>query len=256
MRELPADGPIWAVTMVRDEEDIIEETILHLLEQGVDHVLVADNLSIDGTRSILETLARRHPVHVTSDPIQAYWQGDKMSLLARAATRFGASWIVPFDADELWYGIDGTVRETLHRTTTPIAIAESFNYVPIDEGGPTYAQRFPYRLADASLRRKVAFRANWLARIKFGNHDVWLPDVTASRQLRIAHYRWRSVEQVQHKAEVATTAVVASRLGSNVEHWFRIARGDTTAAQERDELVQRSDLVFDPSIAWPRTPGR
>src|SRR5262245_40129378 len=113
-RELPVDGPIWAITMVRDEEDIIEESIVHLLRQGVDRVLVADNLSNDRTRPILESLGRTLPVHVTSDPIHPYWQGEKMSLLARAATRFGASWIVPFDADELWHGLDGTVRETLH----------------------------------------------------------------------------------------------------------------------------------------------
>ena len=54
-----------AVTMVRDEADIIETTVRHMLTQ-VDVVIVADNRSVDGTREIVEQL----PVHLLDDPEQ------------------------------------------------------------------------------------------------------------------------------------------------------------------------------------------
>ena len=37
-------GAIWAISMVRDEQDTIAETVMHFLEQGIDHIIVADSL--------------------------------------------------------------------------------------------------------------------------------------------------------------------------------------------------------------------
>lgn len=42
-------GAVMAVTMVKDEADIIDRVITHLLEQEVDRVIVADNMSSDDT---------------------------------------------------------------------------------------------------------------------------------------------------------------------------------------------------------------
>ena len=50
-----------AVTMVRDEADIIETTVRHMLTQ-VDVVIVADNRSVDGTREILDSLPGALPL--------------------------------------------------------------------------------------------------------------------------------------------------------------------------------------------------
>jgi hypothetical protein len=55
-------GSVWAVAMVRNEEDIITDVVRHLLAQGVDAVLVVDNMSTDRTRSRLSHLAGRHAV--------------------------------------------------------------------------------------------------------------------------------------------------------------------------------------------------
>lgn len=38
-------GQVWAVCVARDEADVIGATVSHLLDQGVDQVLVADNMS-------------------------------------------------------------------------------------------------------------------------------------------------------------------------------------------------------------------
>jgi hypothetical protein len=250
-----ADGPIWAISMVRDEADIIEETILNLFDEGVDHVLVADNLSTDATRRVLDSLAPRVPLHVVADPVGPYWQAEKMTLLARAATRLGASWIVPFDADEIWRGEDGrTVAQTLRASSTPVVFARWLDYVPIEtvERG-RYVQRFPYRLPEQENFGKVAFRANWLARLTMGNHSVALPDSSTSRGLRIAHFRFRSVEQMRQKAITAAAAVRQAGSSTRVDYWFELADGDEQSATAMlQRLTQRDDLILDPVSKWSR----
>ena len=49
----PRRESVWAVTMVRNEADIIGTTVRHLLAQDVDGILVADNGCTDDTRAIL-----------------------------------------------------------------------------------------------------------------------------------------------------------------------------------------------------------
>ena len=102
---LPArNGPVWAVVVARDEEVRLPGAIRHLIDQGVDHVVVADNRSTDGTAEAVAAMADELPITLLQDLEPGYYQARKVSRLARAVTRRGASSIVPFDADELWYG--------------------------------------------------------------------------------------------------------------------------------------------------------
>src|SRR5881394_2910564 len=107
---------VIAVAMVKDEADIIQATVCHMLTQ-VDQVIVADNMSTDGTRNILDSLLVLNslPVEVVDDNDPAYYQSSKMTHLARLAYLRGADWVVPFDADELWTANGATVKETLER---------------------------------------------------------------------------------------------------------------------------------------------
>jgi D-serine deaminase-like pyridoxal phosphate-dependent protein len=131
LTESPADGPIWAVTMVRNEADVVEETIINLIDQGVDVILVADHLSTDTTSAALAELSTRYPVHVVRDTAEPFWQADKVTRLARMATTRGAAWIVPFDADEIWRSAVRERRwprpcvERRHRSSRPTGSSTS-----------------------------------------------------------------------------------------------------------------------------------
>ncbi len=45
---------VVAIMMVKDEADIIGHTLDHLHAQGIDHVVIADNMSTDNTGFILQ----------------------------------------------------------------------------------------------------------------------------------------------------------------------------------------------------------
>ena len=172
------DGPVWGVTMVRDEEVRVRGAIERLFAGGVDAVLVADHGSTDATVEVLRSIALDLPVLIVADREPAYYQGPKMSRLARAAARCGASWVVPFDADELWFGTDEPLAAALRHLDGDIAVAALYDYLPAIDADPL-ASRRPYqtqtRRRPSSLTSKVAFRAHHLAALSSGNHLVSQP---------------------------------------------------------------------------------
>ena len=60
------ERPFWAAQQalrnVRDEADVIAATIEHHLAQGIDHLVVTDNGSVDGTLEILQAYAEVAPL--------------------------------------------------------------------------------------------------------------------------------------------------------------------------------------------------
>jgi glycosyltransferase involved in cell wall biosynthesis len=212
---------IWGVTMVRDEADIIEITLRHLLAQGLDHLLVADNMSRDGTREILDRLATDLPLTVVDDMEPAYYQSEKMTVLANRAAENGAEWIVPFDADEMWraYG-SKTVREAIISTEFNLLPAPLFDHYPrptITRG--TVVKRLPWSKTNGMY--KVAFRWQPGVVIMTGNHEA--PAVEGVRQsgvLLIDHYPWRSFAQYRRKViQGAEAANLAGLPVGNVWQW-------------------------------------
>ena len=113
-------------SMVKNEEDIIEAFVRHTLGQ-VDHLFIADNLSTDGTRDILEALAAEGlPLTVSVDPAQAMEQNVKMTSMYRrhsAAEDFGFAFFL--DADE-FLQLD---KDRLHSVTRQPGHGRAF-YIP------------------------------------------------------------------------------------------------------------------------------
>lgn len=243
-------GEVWAVSMVRDEADVIEMTVRHLRGQGVDHVLVADNLSRDETRPILDDLARRDPrIHVVSDTEPAYFQAAKMTRLARAAARAGADWVVPFDADELWFAEHGSLAEHLRsvaasddpQATTGVVRARIHDTIPL--GGATPDPTTATCVLDTTPTPpgKVAIRAHRLMGVIVGNHGAKRVGVTVDG-LRIAHLQYRSEAQVERKARQGLEAV---RLADAPEyigiHWSALAELTPEAIAEAWAGMQRGE---------------
>jgi len=196
----PGGSEIWAISTVRDEADIIESVIRHLFHQGVDHVLICDHLSTDGTTEILARLASANRrVHVTSDAHPGHLQMDRITRLAQRAWWAGAGWIVPFDADEFWFARTGLLAAALRNVSAPVLRASVVNLVPVsDEDDDLDVADRLYRCDSGEFAPKVAFRAHPMTLIGPGNHGVNLRGTIADVGV-IAHLPYRSAVQMARK---------------------------------------------------------
>jgi hypothetical protein len=202
---------IAAVTMVKDEADIIEATVRHLLDEGIDQVYVLDNMSTDGTQDILDRLVGEFPVrvHWFEDRDPAYYQARKMNGLAALAAEHGATWILPFDADEFWYCPQGRLKLAVESCEAQVIYARSWNQVG-DRRHPM-AKGFP----------KVCYRWNPDAYLHQGAHDVdWPGAHQRATGLEIREYQYRSFEQLVRKVRNGKAAYDATDLPeSEGAHW-------------------------------------
>lgn len=101
-----------AVSIVKNEADIIEAFVRHT-RAWVDHHLVFDHDSTDGTREILAALQREGlPLTLYTDDALGNLQQARSNFLTRlAAQSFAADWILPLDADEILTGPDRAALE-------------------------------------------------------------------------------------------------------------------------------------------------
>ncbi|MGQ4506457.1 glycosyltransferase family 2 protein [Dermabacteraceae bacterium P13103] len=217
-------GAIWAVAMVKNEADVLPRTLTHLLSQRVDHVLVVDNGSTDETLAVLTEFSERTGrVHVGTDSLLAYEQAEKMTFLARTAKKAGAAWVVPFDADELWFGRGGTLAEVLRSAKEPVQIARLLNAFPSAEGDGWRLDPAPH------WDPKVAFRPFPGARLEMGNHAVTRPG-ERGESVAIVHLPWRSQEQFARKLRQGAAALAAADLAEDKGyHWRRYGTLDDAA---------------------------
>lgn len=190
---------MWGISIVRDEADVIGYTVERLLAEGLDRVVVVDN----GTGDLLGRMGGRLPIIVVDDHLMSHHQGVKTTRLARAAARAGAAWVIPFDADELWFSPDGrTVAEALRSATCDIAVAPMWNQLP-DPDTDDADERNPYlRLRNCATAStggvKVAFKSHPWVRVAPGNHNVRRPGRRAAL-LGVRHVPYRSPDQIVGK---------------------------------------------------------
>ena len=119
---------IFGVSVVRDEADIIGTTIRYHLALGLDRILVIDNGSSDGTDEVLQELAKDQRVQWTREEGPCC-QAEMTTQLAREACAAGASWIVPFDADEFWYAPCRQFRQVLENSSAGALRAQVIHYI-------------------------------------------------------------------------------------------------------------------------------
>ena len=237
-----------AVCMARDEEDVIASTVAHMLAE-VDAVIVADNLSTDGTRKILDELAASSTgrLVVVDDPDPAYRQSEKMTALAlRARLDLGAEWVVPFDADEVWYSPFGRIADVLADVAPQwlIAPAPLFDHVATGEDNPLELdpiRRLGWRRRYRNALPKVAARWREDLVIEQGNHGARYTGRGTSfdELLVVRHFPYRSTGQLVRKVRNGAAAYAAAgdslpeAFGAHWRQWGRILdeRGEEAIAE-------------------------
>jgi len=213
---------VWAVSMFKDEQDVAEGVIKHLIDEGVDGIIVADNLSQDATRERIlgcRDYAATHGVRLVLeiDDEPGYYQSRKMTALAAKAVEMGATWIVPFDADEIWYATDrlGVVLRGMEPTIDVVTVPIT-NHFPsgIDPVGDDPFRTIQWRQKDSQRLPKVAFRWMEGCVIEQGNHGVYFPRPAKFHKnsgVALRHFPYRTFDHFKQKAINGKAAYIAAK---------------------------------------------
>ena len=245
---------IWAVTMVRNESATLPVIIEHFQQQGISRVLVVNHLSTDET---IESISHFGDfIQIAQYQHPAYEQRAVMTLASRFATECGASWIIPFDADEIWWPSHGkTLAELLESSPADKIPAPHYDFLPPSSPrGKFSPEDFHLRRLRPNPMPKTAFRAHPQAIVSMGNHWAQRPGSNGDG-LVIAHYPYRTREQLRKKVREGASAINA--LGSNKglgAHWQQWnAMSDEDFEVFWHDLQSSDDIVDDPELRSLRT---
>jgi glycosyltransferase involved in cell wall biosynthesis len=246
---------LWGTLLVRDEVDVVAACIEHALFQGVEHVIVTDNASIDGTRETLADYESAGVITVIDEPNTQYRQSEWVTRMSKAACAAGADWIIHLDADEfpkpLAPGV--TLAHTLARLDDSVTVVQS----PRRNLRRRRGDNRPW--VDALLWKdsvslsergtpigpKVAHRADPDALVLMGNHSVQGPLLgapDASPRIEYLHVPDRSWRQYESKIRVGGQSVESNpEFDAGVSwHWrsdyARLTNGTLEAEYARRQV--------------------
>lgn len=262
---------VLGVVMVKDEEDVIEDLVRHAFSERMDAVLVADNLSTDWTWGIVRALQEEFPtLGLVTDDEPAYFQSRKMTDLANEAVEMFAGpaeevWVVPMDADELWYHPEMPLGDHLRCLGPQVAgvHCSMWNHYVTDadedeEESPF--RRMVWRHWEQNPLHKVCYRWSPELVIEQGNHHVRGVE-TEWTGAAIRHFPYRSGEHFVKKAvngKAAYDAAGDALRGRMGEHWRSYGRiveehgADGASAWFREHFTysgeqREADMIRDPA---------
>jgi glycosyltransferase involved in cell wall biosynthesis len=129
---------VAGISMVRNEVEVIDFTVRHHLDQGLDPVVILDNGSTDGTLEILREIEKkdeRVTVLVDDGP---FHQEVGLTMLAQEALKLGATWMVAFDGDELWASTNGLVNDIRNTGGANLIYVTLQNFVQATNYSPNH----------------------------------------------------------------------------------------------------------------------
>jgi hypothetical protein len=265
---------------VRDEADIVRQTVNFHLERGVDFIIATDNGSIDGTRDILDAFARAGSLRLISEPTHDFSQNVWVTRMAHLARDdHGADWIINGDADEFWHVDTGDVKLLLsaidenvdvvtcprrnmiygHDASRTGAWHQDLIYrvavgVPMPALEDPFCDPLPAPYFYLDLPAKALCRARGLKEVAGGNHWAsysW-PTVALRAPINVYHYPIRSFAQFVTKivnggaAYTRNTSLPASN-GWHWRRWYRMVLERRAADALGEALPSTANLQHDVS---------
>lgn len=199
---------IVAISAVKNEIDIMEACVRHTLSY-VDHFVIHDNCSTDGTLGVLKALqAEGLPITLLEDHTLGIYQAERMTMMMKeyAICRLHADWVLPLDADEfiVTTGSESIISDT-YPCNRPVALPWR-NYMPDaqdDQSQLNPVLRMRHRFADACRTVKVLIPGQLAAMpeaaLVQGSHRLMIAgqeyEAVKQNQVYLAHFPIRSRAQ-------------------------------------------------------------
>jgi hypothetical protein len=204
--------------LVRDEADLVDAWLRYHLTRGVDVVLVTDHGSTDGTSEILAEHARDGRVVVHREDAGVLRQSEWVTRMSRVlATEHGADWVMPSDADELWWPRGGSFVDVFASVPARFGVVRALmrQFVFRPGEGPPLERMTARARPSADLgspyhaQVKVAHRGVADAKVGVGNHDVEGRGLRVLREwfpIEVLHFPIRSEAQLADKFQRRRTS--------------------------------------------------
>lgn len=260
--------------LVRDEIDLIRENILFHIAQGIEHFVVTDNGSVDGTREVLEDLSTTCNLHIIDEKKHTIDQDIWVTKMADwLRTNTDCTWVINNDADEFWRAADSSLPNALEceltRTSSNnigVLYCDRYNYLPSTAAVKNANYRFydnVYRVVEdkdsgspASVNNvlitrqehKVITKLDGLRLVTMGNHGAdHNLESTKSTTIQIAHYPLRSYQQFEkkvnnHGASVSNNTRFGPGINWHLRYWYDLlTKGQLK--QEYDKYVLTNQQI-------------
>jgi glycosyltransferase involved in cell wall biosynthesis len=265
-----------------DEVELIAPAIEHLERIGVDHLLVCDMGSTDGTWEVLEQHRGEDVelLQLSNSDNGEEWDRANLALVRDAP----ADWVLFLDADELWLPPGGSLRECADLAENDVVVVDRHN-VPLGGEGPLcppnpgpdkYDEVFVYIDAPPDWRAhlegnptapwisgvplpKIIARRDVIEGFAAGMHDVrGRPDLRRSKacDTLIAHLPFTTLERFERKVvNIREVHRHHEEYASGIagRHWLRWVRAADEGRLEEEFESQRVD---DDSLLALRSAGR
>jgi len=268
--------------LVRDSDELLRDNVEFHLRQGVDFFIITDNCSKDGTSKIVDDYVHAGLAESIFEAEDTYSQARWVTRMARrAASRYGADWVINNDDDEFWFGREGTLREELERVL-PEQVAltvQRRNHPPLAVSGDRhflqaqiYRERTSLNALGKRLKPKVCHRGFADIEVDQGNHaaaraGAALPAMPTDR-IVISHFPLRNYSAFERKISNGGSAYARNtELGPNVGATWRWLYGLLQQGSLREWYEQQSlpedrviqgledgSLVIDDSVLRVLTP--
>lgn len=242
---------IVATLLAKNEEDIIQKTIEHHLENGISQIIFTDNASTDGTRQIVEKY--KEVVEMFDEIDNTHNQSKSVNRMLKVASRLKPNWIVHLDADELWGGLSqlstiktfaaGAYRNFIHPPRKDLKrfdLNEMRHYLNLEN------------IPNLGGECKVIHRPDENVEVTHGNHgfvNVPFNDITFTKLVYRHHYPIRSYEQFERKTVQGHEALL--RRGAPCPRWSRwySERQFGQLAEVYGKMVQNwEEMLIEPTM--------
>jgi hypothetical protein len=198
--------------LARNEADILDAHLTFHLNAGVDFVLAIDNGSEDATTEILQSYARAGHLELTRDDGELDQGAWVTGLARRAATEFGADWVINADADEFYWPRGGDLKEVLAAVPPQYGGVRGMlrNFAPRPHGDDFFAERMIVRVCNPgaednspySPRVKAMHRGDPEVEVLWGSNRALsrgLEPLSGWYPIDVLHFPIRSLEQCRDK---------------------------------------------------------
>lgn len=191
--------------LVKNEDDIVDETIKFHLNSGVDFIIATNNNSTDNTRNILlkyQELGVLELIDETGENFDQVKWVDRMIQLA--TDKYKADWIINVDADEFWYSRYGNLKLAMPEPQDVNVVFISCLQIMHSTENDNGEFKIPLNVKGHYMHNWKCFHtAKGYKLIAGGNHDVKMKlgyrKYFATVDVFVFHFWVRSYEQYERK---------------------------------------------------------